>query len=83
VGSECTFLFLEAHYVFLIWKMRVARHIDAQGFFLFLILFKQYFNTNPKNKIFVNLTLLVAPARVARLYHSVVPHAPARQGEPP
>ena len=50
--------------------------------FLFLFLFRQYFNTNPKKKVFANLSLLVVPARLVRLHHFVTPHALARQGAP-
>jgi hypothetical protein len=49
------------------------------GIFLFLILFKQYFNTNPI--FFFNLTLLITPARLARLYHAVASYdKPSHRG---
>jgi hypothetical protein len=50
-------------------------------FFYVESFFNEYFNTNPK-KVFTNLTLLVAPARVTRLHHFVAPHALTRQGVP-
>jgi hypothetical protein len=35
-----------------------------------------------QKKVFANVTLLVAPAQVARLHHFVAPHALARQWAP-
>jgi hypothetical protein len=48
-------------------------------FFNFNIFFKIIFKNNTSKTLFADLTLLAAPARVARMDNVVAPHATARR----